>query len=182
MIAISDPDDSEEETPEETIDRLTQERDDAIADRDRVQSDLDDTNVELQNERDKNKVLENQIERDENEDTVERILTAIDSVLQTPLAPVYDAGKEALEALSGRCDNCGQFGVQPREHNYSCKAKHSWWSCDEGDYKWQHGHCCPDGQVWTDEFGCVQPGYSPPPKPWYGSGSGSSSSSSYDPG
>ena len=177
VYAISQ-EDPPSETPQEAAVRLQRERDQAIAERDAAVASEEATLVELQNERDKTKVLENQAERDEEGDTIQRVLSAIDSVLQTPLAPLYDEGERLLTTLAGRCDNCGRHGVKPREHNHSCKANHSWWTCDPGDYKWQHGHCCRAGQVWTDSFGCVQPGYSPPARPWYGSGSSSSSSSS----
>ena len=160
LLAFSVIAQDNDETLEEENARL-QEENEQLREDNREQS------VELQRERDANEVLENQAQRDEEGDTVTRVLSAVDYILSTPLAPVYEGGKDLAGDVLGECDKCGLLGVGGTDHRYSCKAGHYWWTCDPGDGKWQHDHCCRGNLVWTDSYGCVEPGYSPPSNSGY---------------
>ena len=146
-----------DETPEEELERLRREN--------REQS------VELQNRRTADQNRQNRDRQEQNREAIDAVVDAVNKVA----GAVNKAATVAVKVIYGRCSGyCGRLGYQPTEHRQTCKAGHVWWSCAPGDHRWQHAHCCPPGKVWSNSFGCVEPGYSPPPPPWYGS-SGSSS-------
>ena len=161
MVAIADDD---EETVEERLDRLEE--------NDREQDlEIEDADVRIGN-------LETELEISTEPDPdattiIEKAAKAGNKIANA----VIDIGSAVVEVFVPSCRGyCKLLGYEPEEHKRTCKRGHDWWTCAPGAYGWLHAHCCPRGLVWTDEFGCVEPGYSPPPKPWYGS-SGSNSQS-----
>lgn len=157
----------------EKIDELEQENE-------QLQNDLADANNRIAQ-------LERDQEAEDERDGAEAKLDAVETVVKAPTDPIgllFDAIK--VSGLLHSCSKCGDRSQpiqhDPNHHSRTCKANHPYWICQDGSL---HDLCCPGTEVWTSEYGCVEPGYSPPSNGGYSddydaSGGSSSSSSSED--
>lgn len=151
-------DDNEEAGDQERIEQLEQENAEA--------------EVELQHHREQAAIQEQHDRNEQNRDLVQTVADVANKAVGAGLK----AGVVVIERVYGRCEGyCERLGYSATEHKRYCKAGHVWWTCAPYDGKSLHRYCCKHPLVWSNDYGCVEPGYTPSHSDDYDASGGSGS-------